>query len=56
MSNFANETMKIISAIQSYIDKHGNKEVIDVYYQKHGTYNGIVEYLNDIEKQERKTH
>ena len=30
--------------------------VIDEYYEKHGTYRGIVEYLNDIEKQERKTH
>lgn len=56
MNNFATETMEIISVIQCYIDKHGNKQVIDEYYEKHGTYRGIVEYLNDIEKQERKTH
>lgn len=55
MSDFANETMKIISAIQCYIDKYGNKSVIDEYYQKHDTYSGIVEYLNNIEKQEQKS-
>lgn len=54
MNNLAIETMEIISAIQSYVNKHGNKQIIDEYYQKHGTYSGIVEYLNDIEKQEQK--
>ena len=43
-----------IYAIQCYIDKHGNKQAIDEHYQKHGAYSGIVEYLNDIEKQEQK--
>lgn len=52
MSDFANETTKMIFAIQRYIDKHGNKNVIDEYYQKYGTHSGIVEYLNNIEKQE----
>ena len=55
MDNMTNKTMRIISAIRQYIDKHGNKEVIDKYYQTHGTYSGIVEYLNVIEKQEQKT-
>lgn len=55
MSDFANETMKIIVAIQRYVDKHGNIDAINKYYQEHGAYSGIVEYLNDIEKQEQKT-
>lgn len=54
MNNFALEIMKIIAAIQRYVDKHGNIDAINKYYQTHGTYSGIVEYLNDIEKQEQK--
>lgn len=51
MDSFANETMKIISAIQGYIDKHGNADIIEKYYQEHGSYKGIVEYLEEVEKQ-----
>ncbi len=28
MNNFANETIEIITAIQGYIDKHGNADII----------------------------
>ena len=48
MNNISNEVMKIIAAIQSYIDKTGSVEAIDKYYQIYGTYSGIVEYLNDL--------
>lgn len=51
MSDFVNKTMKIIVAIQHYIDKNGNAEAIDKYYQTHGTYKGIIEYLNNLEKE-----
>lgn len=54
MKSFAIEIMKIIAAIQRYVDKHGNIDAINKYYQTYGTYSGIVEYLNDIEKQEQK--
>lgn len=52
MKSFSIEIMKIIAAIQRYVDRHGNIEIINKYYQTHGTYNGIVEYLNDVERQE----
>ena len=51
MNNFANETIEIITAIQGYIDKHGNADIIEKYYQEHGSYKGIVEYLEEVEKQ-----
>lgn len=50
MNNFANETIEIITAIQDYIDKHGNADAVEKYYQEHGSYKGIVKYLNDIDK------
>ena len=50
MNNFANETVEIITAIQGYIDKHGNADAVEKYYQEHGSYKGIVEHLNDIDK------
>ena len=50
MNNFANETVEIITAIQGYIDKHGNADAVEKYYQEHGSYKGIVEYLNNIDK------
>ena len=52
MKNISNEVMEIITAIKHYIDKTGNTEIIDQYYQTHGTYSGIVEYLNGVYKQE----
>lgn len=50
MNNFSNEVMKTIFVINDYINKYGNIEVIDKYYQTHGTYMGIIEYLNNLEK------
>lgn len=41
--------MENIAAIQYYIDKTGNTEAIDKYYQTYGTYSGIVEYLNCLD-------
>lgn len=47
--------MEIITAIQHYINKTGSAEIIDKYYQTHGTYSGIVEYLNDIDNKKDST-
>ena len=49
MKSFSNEVMEIITTIQHYIEKTGSTEIIDKYYQTHGTYSGIVEYLNCLE-------
>ena len=49
MKNISNELMEIITAIQHYIDKTGNTEIIEKYYHTHGTYSGIVGYLNCLE-------
>ena len=54
MKNFFNEVMQIIATIQHYIDKTGNTEIIDKYYQTHGTYSGIVEYLNGIDNKKQE--
>lgn len=51
MDNFSRQVMEIITAIQRYIDKNGNAEAIDKYYQTHGTYKGIIEYLNGLENE-----
>ena len=53
MKNFFNEVMQIIATIQHYIDKTGNTEIIDKYYQTHGTYSGIVEYLNCLDNDKK---
>lgn len=50
MSKISDEVMKTIVAINEYISKYGNAEVIDKYYQTYGTYEGIIEYLNNLEK------
>ena len=44
--------MQIIDTIKKYKDKYGNTQIIDRYYELHGTYNGIIEQLNDSEKQD----
>ena len=51
MNNFVNETIEIMTAIQGYIDKHGNADAVEKYYQEHGSYKGIIEYLAELEKQ-----
>lgn len=55
MKSFSNEFMEIITAIQHYIDKTGSTEIIDKYYQTHGTYSGIVEYLNGLDGKKGNT-
>ena len=54
MSNqeFVSVTMDMISAIKEYREKYGEEEVV-AYYNAHGTYEGIEEYLkNCIAKKE----
>ena len=55
MKNISNEVMEIITAIQHYIDKTRSTEIIDKYYQTHGTYSGIVEYLNGLDGKKGST-
>lgn len=43
------DVMRTINAIDDFIKRNGNIKVIENYYKKYGTYNGIVEYLNKIE-------
>ena len=53
MENFEKEIMDIINAISNHICMYGEKESIDKYYQEHGTYKGIIDYLSKI-KMERE--
>ena len=53
MENFEKEIMDIINAISNHIYMYGEKESIDKYYQEHGTYKGIIDYLSKI-KMERE--
>ena len=50
MKKITDETMATIRAIQCYKDKYGNDEAVIKYYQEHGTYAGIVEFLQGIEE------
>ncbi len=50
MDDFSDNVMKTIFSINDYVNKNGNKTVIDKYYQTYGTYRGIIKYLNVIEK------
>ena len=43
---FVSTTMDKISAIKEYKEKYG-EEVIITYYNSHGTYTGIEEYLKE---------
>ena len=50
--NFVNDTMNKISAIKEYKEKYGEED-ITAYYNAHGTYAGIEEYLKErISKRE----
>ena len=50
MDDFVKVTMQIINTIKKYKDKYGNTQIIDEYYQLHGTYDGIIEKLNNDQK------
>lgn len=50
MSNFTDETMLIIKTIKEFIMKNPNSKAVENYYLTHGTFAGIVEYLNDLMK------
>lgn len=41
---FVSATMDKISAIKAYKEKYGEQDII-AYYNAHGTYTGIEEYL-----------
>ena len=51
MNDFVKDTMQIIEAIKKYKDKYGNTQIIDEYYQLHGTYDGIIEKLKRVQKE-----
>lgn len=55
MKNISNKVKEIITAVQHYIDKTGSTETIDKYYQTHGIYSGIVEYLNCLDGKKGRT-
>ena len=44
--------MQTINVINGFIKRNGNIKVIENYYKKHGTYDGLVEYLSNIEEDE----
>ena len=43
---FVSVTMDKISAIKAYKEKYGEEDII-VYYNAHGTYTGIEDYLSE---------
>ena len=44
--NFVKDTMNKISAMNEYKEKYGEED-ITAYYNAHGTYAGIEEYLKE---------
>ena len=50
MNDFVSKVMKTIASIQQHIEKNGTGDVVEKHCQKHSSYKGIVEYLNDIDK------
>lgn len=54
MDDFVKDTMQIIDAIKRYKEKYGNTQIIDKHYNMYGTYTGIIENLNNDEKQNCK--
>lgn len=50
MSNFTDEIMLIIETIKEYIKNNPNSKAVEEYYLIHGTFTGIVEYLDKINK------
>lgn len=47
---FVNETMSTIRVIKEYKEKHGNTIEIDRYYKTSGTYKGIEDYLQKLNR------
>lgn len=47
--------MKTINAIQKHREKFGNDEVIIRYYKTHGSFDGIIEFLKDVENKQIKS-
>ena len=47
---FVNETMSTIHVIKEYKEKHGNTIEIDRYYKTFGTYKGIEDYLQKLNR------
>ena len=47
---FTNEIMSTIRAIKEYKEKHGNTIEIDRYYKNFGTYKGIEDYLQKLNR------
>ena len=47
---FTNEIMTTIRAIKEYKEKHGNTIEIDRYYKTFGTYKGIEDYLQKLNR------
>ncbi len=47
---FTNEIMTTIRAIKEYKEKHGNTIEIDRYYKTFGTYKGIEDYVQKLNK------
>lgn len=45
-----NEIMTTIRAIKEYKEKYGNTVEIDQYYKAFGTYKGIADYLQKLNK------
>ena len=47
---FVNETMSTIRVIKEYKEKHGNTIEIDRYYKTFGTFKGIEDYLQKLNR------
>ena len=47
---FVNETMSTIRVIKEYKKKHGNTIEMDRYYKTFGTYKGIEDYLQKLNR------
>ena len=52
ISDISKTVMKTINAIQKHREKFGNDEVIIRYYKIHGSFDGIIEFLKDIENKQ----
>lgn len=50
MSKFTDEIMVTIETIKEFIKNNPNSDAVEKYYLTHGTFTGIVEYLNEINK------
>lgn len=47
---FAKKILTTIRAIKEYKEKHGNTIEIDLYYDIFGTYKGIEDYLQKLNR------